>query len=309
MGQSTSLRKKIRTKSISKEKEIPGNKIIFGIVLALFYNLMKAHYSKFVFALFLAFYAGVSFSQNKAVDKETEPVRIYSEEKNGIKITEANHSPEFPNAKISLKSPQTNEPLQPGKNIFVFGVENFQLGAQTTMEHMHCANSEKGQHIHYILDNSPYTAHYEPMVEKELQDGKFLLLAFLSRSYHESIKNGSAFLLTQLNVGNTKNAPDYDLNAPYLFYSRPKAEYKGEDTKRILLDFYLVNTQLSPTGNKVKLTVNGNEFILNKWVPYIVEGLPMGENKFRIQLIDKDNHLIDVPFSDSGERVITLLEK
>ena len=40
-----------------------------------------------------------------------------------------------------------------------------------------------------------------------------------------------------------------------LFYSRPKAEYAGKDAKIILLDFYLVNTELSKDGNKVKAYV------------------------------------------------------
>ena len=48
----------------------------------------------------------------------------------------------------------------------------------------------------------------------------------------------------------------YDLTNEFLFYSRPKGTYKGNDTKKLLLDFYLVNTDISPTGNKVKATIN-----------------------------------------------------
>ena len=50
-----------------------------------------------------------------------------------------------------------------------------------------------------------------------------------------------------------------DLNSEFLFYSRPKGTYKGKDTEKLLLDFYLINTTISPEGNKVKATINDTE--------------------------------------------------
>jgi hypothetical protein len=233
---------------------------------------------------------------------------FFRAEKNGIVIYEAPESPDFPNASINLKDPDTDKSLRPGKNRFFFEVDNFELGAQTPdAQHRECANSEQGQHIHWILNNEPYTAHYEPTIEKELKDGKHLLLAFLSRSYHESIKRNNAYTLKQLNVGDTRNAQDFDLNAPHLFYSRPKGEYEGNDTRVLLLDFYIVNTDISDGGNKVRVIIDGNtEFILTKWVPYKIEGLGEGEHTIRIQLIDNAGMPVQGPFNDSGERKVVL---
>ena len=73
-----------------------------------------------------------------------------------------------------------------------------------------------------------------------------------------------------------------------------------------MLDFYLVNTKLSEAGNKVKAIINGTEFILTDWKPYSIEGLPIGENKIQLQLIDKTGKLIPGPFNDSGLRIINL---
>ncbi len=56
-----------------------------------------------------------------------------------------------------------------------------------------------------------------------------------------------------------------------------------------MLDFYLVNTKLNKTGNKVKATINGKEFIIDDWKPFYIEGLPMGESIVKIELLDKDN--------------------
>ncbi|HET6245350.1 MAG: hypothetical protein H0V01_12540 [Bacteroidetes bacterium] len=228
-------------------------------------------------------------------------------EKDGIILTEAPDSPLFPNAKLSLKNPDLSKNLTQGKNTFGFEVKNFELGSPTPgEEHRECAVSKQGQHIHWILNNAPYTAHYEPTIEKELQPGKHLLLAFLSRSYHESIKNNTAYLLKQINVGATKDQQDYNLNGQHLFYSRPKGEYIGADTEKLLLDFYLVNTNISESGNKVSLTINGTTFLLTKWLPYQIQGLPMGENTVRIQLVDNAGLPVAGPFNDSGDRKIIL---
>jgi hypothetical protein len=104
--------------------------------------------------------------------------------------------------------------------------------------------------------------------------------------------------LTQ--TGNEK----IDLTDEFLFYSRPKGTYKGVDTEKLLLDFYLVNTNLSSTGNKVKATIQDTEFIIEEWAPYYIEGLPKGEIKIKLELIDASGNLIDSPFNPSNRTVI-----
>lgn len=91
-----------------------------------------------------------------------------------------------------------------------------------------------------------------------------------------------------------------------MFYSRPKGEYVGpQETGKVMLDFYLVNTDLSPEGNKVRATINGSEFMLDRWLPYIIEGLPMGESTIKLELLGKDGNLLPGPYN-SVERTITL---
>jgi len=226
-------------------------------------------------------------------------------EKNGLKFYKANIAKDFPNAKLSLSAPTKAAKLKAGEVQFDFSLADYELAVQTEDAEMrHCANSQEGQHIHYILNNSPYLAKYEPSFKAELNEGNNVVLAFLSRSYHESIKNSTAFTLTNFPIGNV--AGDFDETAPHLFYSRPKGEYKGKDTEKVLLDFYLVNTTLSKTGKKVKVTINETEFIVDKWAPYFVEGLPEGENTFRIVLIDAEGNPVPGPFNDSGVRTVVM---
>lgn len=224
-----------------------------------------------------------------------------------LKVYPAEIAKTFPDAALSLQGPKAMQVKKAGEFTFQFAVENYELMQQTPeAAERHCANSQKGQHIHFILNNAPYQAHYQPEFKAELMEGNNVVLAFLSRSYHESIKQENAFILKNFPIG--ENVAPFDVTAKHLFYSRPKGTYEGADTKRILLDFFLVNTELSEEGYKVKAMIDDEEFILNSWQPYFVEGLSMGEHAFRIQLIDANGEVVSGPFNDSGERVINLKE-
>ena len=216
-----------------------------------------------------------------------------------IKLTKLEGSPPYLNAKISTASISSDNETE---YVFSFDISNYELGAQTKNDiESQLANSAKGQHIHFIVNNGPYSAHYTNNFKKKLEKDNNVILAFLSRSYHESVKNPNAFILTQ--IGENK----IDLNKEFLFYSRPKGIYKGKDTEKLLLDFYLINTTISPNGNKVKATINDAEFIITEWAPYYLEGLPKGEVKIKLELINSDGKLVDSPFNPSVRTVI--LEK
>ncbi len=227
-------------------------------------------------------------------------------EKNGIKIFAATASASFANAELSLSSPTNGATLAEGKDTFNFTVKNYSLGAQTPdADQKMCANSAKGQHIHFILDNAPYVASYNPQIVQEVKAGHHVLLSFLSRSYHESIKHSKAYVLKEFNVG-TGAKDEFNEKSAHIFFSRPKGEYIGEkETKRVMLDFYLVNCNLSDKGHKVRATINGEEFTFSKWQPYFIEGLPLGNYKIKLELLDKKGSLINSPFN-GAERTITL---
>lgn len=194
---------------------------------------------------------------------------------------------------------------------FDFKVEgtNYQLGAQTPdAGSKMCANSAEGQHIHLIVDNEPYAAKYTAQFDYEIPDGEHYMLAFLSRSYHESIKTDAAHTVQKIQVADNSISATMDVTEPMLFYSRPKGTYVGEkDTKKVMLDFYVVNAQLGG-DYKVKVEINAEqEFVVDTWQPYYIEGLPMGDNKVKLTLIDADGNAVDTPLNPV-ERVFTLKE-
>ena len=209
-------------------------------------------------------------------------------------------SPAYENSSLTIE-----EITGDGENFtFSFNINNYELGTQTVNEFdYNLANSAKGQHIHFIVNNGPYSAHYSDEVLAKIEDKNSIILAFLSRSHHESVKNPNAYILKQLGEGNNVN-----LENEFIFYSRPKGTYKGADTEKLLLDFYLVNTDLDPEGNKVKISIRQNDkthdFLVDEWTPFYIEGLDKGEVFITLELLDNDGELIETPFNPSSRTVV-----
>ncbi len=184
---------------------------------------------------------------------------------------------------------------------FNIGGSSYQLGAQTPdAPQKMCANSEKGQHIHLILNNEPYKAKYTSTFnDVVLEAGEYHLLAFLSRSYHESIKTKEAHKAQKITIESNMMKKAESINFPMIFYSRPKGTYIGKkNTDKVMLDFYIVETTLGPNGNKVKVNINGEEdHLLDKWQPYYIEGLPMGKNTITLTLVDNNGEVVNAPYN------------
>lgn len=226
-------------------------------------------------------------------------------EVNSITLVKAPSSPQFPEAsleKIDMTSISSDSTYAVD---YSFDVKNYELGVQTEDAATRgIANSGKGQHIHFIVNNGPYSAHYMPGMSNQLDEGNYVVLAFLSRSYHESVKSPNAFYVENITIGDVEPVEE-DLNTPHLFYSRPKGTYSGADTEKLMLDFYLLNTTLSEDGNKVKATINNQEFLITEWVPYYIEGLEKGEVSLKLELLDSEGKVISGPFN-SVERTVIL---
>lgn len=242
----------------------------------------------------------------QATEEKSEESAERGSAPKGITLTKAPASPAYIDAGLSL----TNYSSESTEEGFVakmdFEVTNYELGVQTeSSDTRGIANSGKGQHIHLILNNGPYSAHYEPNVSKPLAEGNYVALAFLSRSFHESVKNDNSYWVDVIKVGNPTEDLTVDFTAPHLFYSRPKGTYIGKDTEKLMIDFFLMNTDLSSEGNKVRATVNNEVFIIDEWAPFYVEGLPLGEVKIMLELIDADGVVIPGPFN-TVERTVQL---
>ncbi|MFW6264239.1 MAG: hypothetical protein ACOC3E_01805 [Cyanobacteriota bacterium] len=173
---------------------------------------------------------------------------------------------------------------------------------------------EMGPHLHVILDNQPYRAVYnanQPIVFEDVTPGTHTLRVFASRPWHESFKNEGAYAQTTFHVFTKTgdNAPDPNL--PLLTYSRPKGNYGAEP---IMLDFYLTNAPLHIVAQessedaiadwRIRATINGQSFYLDRWQPIYLKGFKPGKNWVQLEFIDELGNVVDNAFNNTV-RLIT----
>lgn len=227
-------------------------------------------------------------------------------ETKGIELADVPGSPEFDGATIGIgKVSAEAQGEDSAKVSFNFDVKNYELMSQTPdAGGKQCSNSDKGQHIHFILDNKPYAALYEPMHDVVLsKNSEHYLLVFLSRSYHESVKSPGAAAVYHFKVDEKGKVQVMDApTEPMVFYSRPKGDYLGKDTENLLFDFYVWNTTLSADGNKVKAEIKGDgldtTITMNTWKSQFLKNMPMGKSSIKLTLIDAAGNQISGPSSE-----------
>jgi hypothetical protein len=95
--------------------------------------------------------------------------------------------------------------------------------------------TQKGNHIHVILDNQPYEAYYElnqPFELRNVAEGSHTLRVFPSRPWHESYKNDGAFQMVEFNVkgGGDPSKPTTTNNGEQMASPSPKSASASSPT-------------------------------------------------------------------------------
>lgn len=233
----------------------------------------------------------------------------------GVEIQKGDRSPPINDASATIAEPADSAVLDTEAVEVVVDTENFEPGVQTETDRANeIANSENGQHFHLILDNGPYMANYEagtPFEVGELEPGAHTLVAFPSRSYHESVKSDTSYDYVNFYV--EEESGEFMLNEedPAIIYSRPKGTYSGAGAEKIMLDFYLHNVELSEDGHRARYTIRstGDEsedlasITLAEWAPAFVTGLDAGTYEVHLQLIDGEGNVVDGPFNDTTREI------
>ena len=172
-------------------------------------------------------------------------------------------------------------------------------------------NEEKdmGPHLHLILDNEPYQAIYnidQPIILEDLKPGTHTLRVFPVKPWHESFKNNGAYAQSTFNILTTTEDNNPNPNLPLLTYSRPKESYGAEP---IMLDFYLANAPLHLVAEedseddiadwRVKVTINGQSFLLDTWQPVYLKGFKKGKNWVKLEFIDETGNEVKNVFNNT----------
>jgi hypothetical protein len=165
-----------------------------------------------------------------------------------------------------------------------------------------------GNHLHVILDKQTYQGVYDlnqPLVFKNLAAGTHSLRVFASRAWHESFKNEGAYAQATFHVLTKTAENNPDPRQPLLTYSRPAGIYSAEP---IMLDYYLTNapSHLVANGNqtslpdwRIRVTVNDQRFILDRWAPIYLQGFKQGKNWVRLELVDDRGNPMPNVYNDT----------
>jgi hypothetical protein len=152
-----------------------------------------------------------------------------------------------------------------------------------------------GNHLHVVLDKQTYQSVsdlQQPLVFKNLAAGTHSLRVFAARPWHESFKNEGAYAQITFHVLTKTAENNPDPQQPLLTYSRPAGTYGAEP---IMLDYYLTNapSHLVATGSqdslpdwRIRVTVNDQRFIIDRWAPIYLQGFKPGKNWVRLELVD-----------------------
>jgi len=220
----------------------------------------------------------------------------------GPTIQKAERSAPIEGATARFASPGDSTVVDSSNVHVLVETSDFEAGAQTEGDRaQQLANSDRGQHVHVIVDNEPYLANYEvgePFPVGTLSDGAHSAFVFPSRSYHESVKSEDAWDAVNFYVDDETGSFSLDRTQPTIIYSRPKGNYAGEGADRILMDFYLINAELGPDSYKARYTIAPagtdstlTSITLEEWTPAFVTGLSEGSYDVTLELLDPEGNV------------------
>jgi hypothetical protein len=201
---------------------------------------------------------------------------------------------------VQILSPKFDEVLSDDEVTVKLQVDNFPLFKNPELG--------LGNHLHVILDKQTYQGVYDltqPLVFKNLTPGTHSLRVFASRPWHESFKNEGAYDRVTFHVLTKTAENNPDPQKPLLTYSRPSGTYGAEP---IMLDYYLTNAPSHPATDgsqtqipdwRIRVTVNEQRFILDRWAPIYLEGFKLGKNLVRLELLDDRGNPIPNVYNDS----------
>lgn len=179
-------------------------------------------------------------------------------------------------------------------------------------------NNPKGQGINVVIDNEPhftlYVSHEDSFDENrnfldkivsfdipdseelqmKLRSGEHAVRVFPVRSFGESLKGRKAFDASSFYLGGEKPLLNIDYSKPFVTYNMPQGTYPEEFASPLLLDFIVRNCRLSRDGFKLRLTIDKTfTAMLYYSTPYYIYGLEKGEHTIRLDLLDKDDKVVD----------------
>ncbi|PSB03842.1 hypothetical protein [Merismopedia glauca] len=194
--------------------------------------------------------------------------------------------------RVKIVTPKSNEILDDTTVSVKFQVDGLPIFKDPQLE--------LGSHLNVTVDNRPYQEVYkldEPLILENLAPGTHTLRIVASTAWNESFKNQDAYGQTTFHVltKSTDNIPV--ANQSLITYNSPQGSYSGQP---VLLDFYLNHVQNQNQQNeRVRVTINNQDFILDNPEPIYLKGFKPGKNWIKLELLDNDGNPLNNIYKDT----------
>lgn len=255
-----------------------------------------------LFVLSLASCGEKSVGQEISVKHKDQPQQIsrqFSEVSPPAVIQQLRSTLEAYRPQVQIITPQPDEILTDNKVTVRLQVKDLPI-----FQH---PQWELGPYLHLIVDNQPDIPIYDlekPLVLSDLSPGTHTLRVFASRPWHESFKNAGAYAKTTFHLFTKTDDHNPDPSLPLLTYNSPQGSYGAEP---ILLDFYLTNAPLHLRAEdntndlfsdwRIRCTINGESFVLDRWQSVYLKGFKPGVNWVKLEFLDNQGNPVKNAFN------------
>lgn len=179
----------------------------------------------------------------------------------------------------------------------IFTPQNIRLGSPTSvLAERRFARTNRGIQVHLCLNHQQHSLANDNIINYPIKDGTHQLYAFLVSSHFESIKTPTAVFAKAITVQNGQLTRSSSLTTAAVVYNTPFGTHKVQAEDSLLVDFVLVNTTLSPDGNRVQLQLNEHPpWVVDQWQAYSLTGLQPGQQRLRLTLLDHTGQALAAP--------------
>ncbi|BAY98471.1 hypothetical protein NIES37_24210 [Tolypothrix tenuis PCC 7101] len=256
----------------------------------------------FLLVLSLASCGDKAVSQDVAVGNRATPQKSFqefAEVSPPATIQELRSALDIYQPQVAIVTPQADEVLPDNQVTVRFQVKDLPIFKDPKWK--------LGTHLHVILDNQPHIAVYDlnkPLVFSDLAPGTHSLRVFASRPWDESFKNEGAYAQIKFHILAKTDDNNPEPALPVLTYSSPQGDYGAEP---ILLDFYLTNAPLHLVSQensnsgisdwRIRCTINGESFVLDRWQAVYLKGFKPGKNWVKLEFLDNQGNPVKNVFN------------
>lgn len=194
--------------------------------------------------------------------------------------------------RLTILAPQDGALLPPGPWSLRLRVDDWPL--------VDAGAAGLGPHLVVQLDEEPpRRLTSDSLTMPELVPGSHRLTVYAARPWGEAVKNPGAFRQIRLHRAVTNPPALPAQGSPQLIPVMPSGLAAGEP---LLLDWLMLDTPLqglrqdSP-GWRLRVSVNGDSFLVDRQSPLWLKGWRRGENAIRLELLDGRGEPLNPPYN------------